>query len=238
MISSPRSAMMQGIQKVHGAAVPFVSMFYGTASTYLWEDDEGTTHKIVQIEGGEQGDTMMPPPSCLWVNIPHWKKCKPKCFLVSSCSRTWTTYMSSIRQNASRCSRTHSGESQESGQDQDLESGWGETCSVMFWSTWLASQTQQRAFGEVPTARQGMKVLGTPLGHRDFVRTHLEGTTADHQFLMDRIPLMGDQQSSWLLLVHCAAARANYMSRVVEPDATQEEVFLHLHKSRSHNHAT
>ena len=55
-----RSAVMQGIQKVHGAAVPFVSMFYGTASTYLWEDDEGTTHKIVQGEGGEQGDVMIP----------------------------------------------------------------------------------------------------------------------------------------------------------------------------------
>ena len=51
---------MQGIHKVHAAAVPFVSMFYGTASTYLWEDDEGTTHKIVQGEGGEQGDAMMP----------------------------------------------------------------------------------------------------------------------------------------------------------------------------------
>ena len=34
-------------------------MFYGTASTYLWEDDEGTTHKIVQGEGGEQGNAMM-----------------------------------------------------------------------------------------------------------------------------------------------------------------------------------
>ena len=39
---------------------------------------------------------------------------------------------------------------------------------------------------------------------------------------MDRIPLFGDLQSSWLLLVHCAAARANYMSRVVEPDAAPE----------------
>ena len=54
------SAMMQGIHRVHEAAVLFVSMFYGTASTYLWEDDEGTTHKIVQGEGGEQGDAMMP----------------------------------------------------------------------------------------------------------------------------------------------------------------------------------
>ena len=36
-----RSSMMQGIHKVHAAAVPFVAMFYGTTSTYLLEDDEG-----------------------------------------------------------------------------------------------------------------------------------------------------------------------------------------------------
>ena len=54
-----RSAMMQGSHKVHAAAVLFVFMFCGTASTHLWEDDEGTTHKIVQGEGGEQGDVMM-----------------------------------------------------------------------------------------------------------------------------------------------------------------------------------
>ena len=50
-----RSAMMQGIHKVHDAAVPFVSMLYGGASSYLWEDDGGTTHTIVQGDGGEQG---------------------------------------------------------------------------------------------------------------------------------------------------------------------------------------
>ena len=51
---------MQGIHKVHAAAVPFVAMFYGTASTYLWENDEGTIYNIVQGERGEQGDAMMP----------------------------------------------------------------------------------------------------------------------------------------------------------------------------------
>ena len=55
-----RSSMMQGIHKVHAAAVLFVFMFYGTASTYVWEDDEGTTHKVVASEGGEQVDAMMP----------------------------------------------------------------------------------------------------------------------------------------------------------------------------------
>ena len=32
--------------------------FYGSASSYLWEDQESTVHTILQAEGGEQGDPM------------------------------------------------------------------------------------------------------------------------------------------------------------------------------------
>ena len=40
--------------------LPFVRHFYGSPSTYLWEDDSGKTHMIPQGEGGEQGDPLMP----------------------------------------------------------------------------------------------------------------------------------------------------------------------------------
>ena len=40
--------------------LPFVSQFYNSASTCLWEDEWGATHEIVQGEGGEQGDPSMP----------------------------------------------------------------------------------------------------------------------------------------------------------------------------------
>ena len=33
---------------------------YDRQSTYFWEDDSGTVHHIVQGEGGEQGDPLMP----------------------------------------------------------------------------------------------------------------------------------------------------------------------------------
>ena len=39
---------------------PFVRQFYGTPSTYLWQDDEGAVHDVQQGEGGEQGDASMP----------------------------------------------------------------------------------------------------------------------------------------------------------------------------------
>ena len=51
-----RGAMMQGLMRVDGGseAVPFVRMFYGSPSEYLWEDSHGVVHTIPQGEGGEQ----------------------------------------------------------------------------------------------------------------------------------------------------------------------------------------
>ena len=44
-----------------------------------------------------------------------------------------------------------------------------------------------RGSEELPTHQRGIKVLGTPLGHADFVQAHLDKLTA--QILLDRIPL-------------------------------------------------
>ena len=40
--------------------IPFVRMFYGKDSEYIWYDDKGEPHSIRQGEGGEQGDPLMP----------------------------------------------------------------------------------------------------------------------------------------------------------------------------------
>ena len=57
-----RVAMLRGLRGMEGgdALLPFVSQFYGSPSTYLWEDEEGGVHEIRQGEGGEQGDALMP----------------------------------------------------------------------------------------------------------------------------------------------------------------------------------
>ena len=47
-------------QAMLDAASPFVSMFYGHPSSYLWGNAVGKVHTISQGEGGEQGDAMMP----------------------------------------------------------------------------------------------------------------------------------------------------------------------------------
>ena len=54
-------AMLTGLRGVDGgnSSIPFVRMFYGSPSEYLWEDDFRETRSIPQGEGGEQGDAMM-----------------------------------------------------------------------------------------------------------------------------------------------------------------------------------
>ena len=69
---------------------------------------------------------------------------------------------------------------------------------------------------------QGVRVLGVPVGHPSYVRVQLSEIQHDHQTLLDRIPSLPDLQSSWLLLLHCASARANYFLRVVPPVLAEE----------------
>ena len=98
-------------------------------------------------------------------------------------------------------------------------------------------ELQRRAVLQDPTAQvwtgsgvqsQGIKVLGCPLGHEDFVTTQLEAIGRNHHVLLQAIPTVPDVQSAWLLLLHCAAARANFYLRVVRPD-------LAIHFARRHD---
>ena len=57
-----RAAMLTALRDAPGCdkALPFVRQFYGRPSKCFWEDDYGMTHEILQGEGGEQGDPLMP----------------------------------------------------------------------------------------------------------------------------------------------------------------------------------
>ena len=57
---------------------------------------------------------------------------------------------------------------------------------------------------------QGIKILGIPVGHHDFITAFMERKSAEHTTLLEQIPVP-DVQSAWLLLLHCAQARANFL---------------------------
>ena len=77
----------------------------------------------------------------------------------------------------------------------------------------------------IPTEQQGTKIPST--GHPDFVRRRLTELAEEQRILLERIPRVKDVQGTWLLLVHCASARANCILRSVRPEAVAECARVH-----------
>ena len=224
-----RRAMLEGLHSVHGGveALPFVRMFYSSPSRYLWGDQEGVVHTIDQGEGGEQGDPLMP----LLFSLGQHGALEAvqrslrddermlayldDIYIVTSPGRVGVV-VTSLQEQLYRHARIrlHGGKTQ-------VWNGAGirpPACDVL---EQIARREDPRAVvwkgSEVAVESQGIKVLGTPLGHPAFVATHLGRIEEEHKVLWERIPAVQDVQSAWLILLHCAAARANYLLRVVRP---------------------
>ena len=63
----------------------------------------------------------------------------------------------------------------------------------------------------LPASEQGLRILGTRLGHPEHVHHQLRRASVDHRLLLERIPAVQDLQSAWLLLSFCAGTRANHL---------------------------
>ena len=80
---------------------------------------------------------------------------------------------------------------------------------------------------EVPPNQQGLKILGAPFGHQECIAAQLERSFQKQETLIQRIPLVPDFQAAWLILLHCASARANYLLRVVDPAQVLQYTQMH-----------
>ena len=79
----------------------------------------------------------------------------------------------------------------------------------------------------LPVSSQGVKILGSPVGHPGYVSAQLQVKSDSHSVLLDRIPAMEDLQAAWLLLLFCAQAKANFLLRSVHPDSTLQYATRH-----------
>ena len=162
-------------------------MFCSSPSGYLWEDAEGTTHTIVQEEGGGE-NRMMP---LLFSHEQHPALVQRRLVQGEHMYLWWRMLCGRGRGSASTRRKRRCG----TRQGLNLQG-----------VTWVVDQSAHVWRGpELPTHQQGVKILGTPHGHPDLVRAHMDRTAREHQTLLDRIPLQ-DVQAVWLLLLHCASA--------------------------------
>ena len=114
----------------------------------------------------------------------------------------------------------------------------GTTCQCCFAAGSRLGQprTEHRVWREfgLPTHEQVIRVLGAPVGHSDFVRAHFQRTADEHRTLLEMIPLLSDVQSAWMMLLHCATARANYHLWVIRPELALQIATSHDQYFRRH----
>ena len=200
-----RRAMLAGLEGVAGGAsiLPFVHLFHGRPSTYLWEDNVGTVHTIDQGEGGEQGDPLLP---LLFAVGQHPALVATQAILEAN---EWIfeylddIYILTRPEELLRHAhiRIHGGKTHV----WNVAGIEPRGCNALQRIA-EASDPSARVWrgADIPTHRQGIRVLGAPVGHPDFIRAQLEMTHAEHQVLPDRIPSLPHLQSAWSLLLHCA----------------------------------
>ena len=171
-----RGAMLRGLMNVS---------FHGRSSEYLWEMDNGEVHRIPQGEGGEQGDPMMPLLYSLGqhgaleaVNDRLTRGERLLAFLddtfiVAPIAAEAGPAYGHVREAL----MNHCGIHIHVGKTKTWNRA-GNRPAICDMLERIAQRVNPRAKvwrgSQVPTADQGMKVLGTPLGHEDYVARHLE----------------------------------------------------------------
>ena len=234
-----RGAMMTGLMRVEGgsAALPFVRMFYGALSEYFWEDSCGTVHTIPQGEGGEQGDALMP---LLFAVGQHsaLEEASAQLLLGEHLFAFHDdTYMVTMRECVGVVSaiveeqlRTRARIRIHCGKTKVWNCG-GEKPAICDVLEHIARVQNPQAVvwrgSDIPSHQQGITVLGTPLGHVAFIAQHFRNVIEEQRCLLERIPMVQDVQSAWLLFLHCVVACTNYQLRSVHPGAVEWHVRSH-----------
>ena len=221
-----RNSMLQGLRDVPEAnrCLPFVKMFYGAPSQYIWHSATGEAHIISQAEGGEQGDPLMPALFSLGQRAAlrtMQQHLLPNESLLAFLDDVYVVVPPN-RVRPVYDTLAHTLQSQAS-----IQLNQGKTRA---WNAAGIEPPNIRDLGEdvwvgnpnLPATSQGMTVLGAPIGSAAFVQHQLQQANQQHQHLLDRIPHLEDLQASWLLLLYCASPRCTYLLRMCSPNVTTE----------------
>ena len=220
-----RAAILQKLldtPALHGL-IPFVRQFYGSTSVSLWTDANGTTHDIVQGEGGEQGDPLMPALFALGLHDALVKAQNKlsngdrlfafldDLYLVTTKARARKSF-DIVTQEV----QNHAGIQTNLGKLHAWCRGGGEGPAD------LAGLGPEIWMSNHPSSKNGLIILGAPLGHPDFVAEHATSRMAEENRLLQKLPDLPDLQTAWALLFYSAVPRANHLLRVLPPSLSHQ----------------
>ena len=204
------AAMMSTLLEVPSLChlLPFVRQAYGSATSYSWQDADG--HRIHQQEGGEQGDPLTPMLCCLAIHSPlaevraqmvegehFFAFLDDFLFLYVVCSPERTTTICKLL-----------GDRQEAMAGIQLQEG-----KTGVWNRAGACLDRVVMLGREVWSPSGTKILGTPVGSPDFVRSLTEERLNEERKLWQAISWVPDLQCAWQILVQCADHRWQHFLR-------------------------
>ena len=208
-----RAAMLSKVAEVPSLRelLPFVKAAYARPSSYVWVDEEFVRHTIEQHEGGEQGDPLMPLLFSLGIHDALdeiQQQLEPgeslfafldDTYVLCSPERTRVLYNllnTTLQERAGI--RLHTGKTR-------------------MWNFAGERPVDIEDLGPDVWNPEGIKILGTPVGHPEFVSTFVEQRLVEERKLWDAIPSVPDLQCAWQLLLQCAGPRCHHLLRTVPP---------------------
>ena len=212
------AAMMSKLLEVSSLRhlLPFVRQAYGSATSYSWQDADGQRHRIHQQEGGEQVDPLMPMLLCLAIHNAlaevknhlvegeHLFAFLDDIYVLCSPERTTTIYkLLADRMEAIAGIQLHEGKTR-------------------VWNRAGVCPDGVVNLGPEVWSPSGAKILSTPVGSPEFLRSLIEERLDEERKLWQAIPWVPDLQCAWQILVQCAAPRCHHYLRTVPPSASQE----------------
>ena len=167
-------------------------------------------HRILQVEGGEHSDPLMPLLFSLAIHDPlaeAQRECGPQEHLFAFLDDVYAT---SVCQTARGHLQTQAGIRLHTGKTRV----WNRASLCLHgWSS-LGPEVWKPA---------GVKILGTLVGSQRFVEEVVDKRLAEKQRLWDAIPTVPDLQAEWQILLQCAGPRCHHIVRTLPPSCTPED---------------
>ena len=185
-----RAAMLSRLLEMPRARslLPFVRLSYGQPSQYTWQDESGQDRTVVQAEGGEQGDPLMPLLFSIGIQgaleevAATLERGEQLCaflddvYLLCRPDRV-TTLFTLLRDVLERRAgvQLHQGKTK-------------------VWNKSGRPPEDVRTLGRDAWQPAGIRVLGTPIGTAQFVTEAMEARIAEERRLWEAIPSVPDLQ--------------------------------------------
>ena len=206
-----RSVMMVGGSPTAPGVGSFCPVHPRTPTRCAWEDEHGTRREVVQHEGGEQGDPLMPLLTSLAV---HNSLCEVKRFLLPG--EFLFAFLDDVHavSTPERTRAVHDllGEKLLEGAGIRLRIG-----KTQVWNQAAECPPEMGDFLPEVWSPEGMKILGTPVGTEAFENAACGERIEEEEKLWSAIHWIPDLQCDWQVLVQCVGPRCHHMLRTMPP---------------------